>query len=280
MRPACWGHRGSSTVTTRYGPPAARRVAISRAQEMLATPMSPWRYDAAVVAASTEHHRALALPIILAGLPLLIEKPVCPSLAQTREVVDASRAAGTPLQCGLLERFNPAVVTALRMVEAPCYVRAERHSPYASRIRTGVGWDLLVHDVDLVVRAFGGQARVSRGEIAPLPRARQFRSTKPALFAANVERNLAWRRRGPATGVPRRRSGHAALAARFDAAPADFRFATAVMGAAEIFRHSPHAKDWSYALVQEIAQSTAGNAERDEFVKLLGAARKVAVAAR
>ena len=39
------------------------------------------------------------------------------------------------------------------MVEAPCYVRAERHSPYASRIRTGVGWDLLVHDVDLVVRA-------------------------------------------------------------------------------------------------------------------------------
>ena len=119
--------------------------------------------DAAVVAASTEHHRALALPIILAGLPLLIEKPVCPSLAQTREVVDASRAAGTPLQCGLLERFNPAVVTALRMVEAPCYVRAERHSPYASRIRTGVGWDLLVHDVDLVVRAFGGQAPHSVG---------------------------------------------------------------------------------------------------------------------
>ena len=86
-----------------------------------------------------------------------------PSLAQTREVVDASRAAGTPLQCGLLERFNPAVVTALRMVEAPCYVRAERHSPYASRIRTGVGWDLLVHDVDLVVRAFGGQAPHSVG---------------------------------------------------------------------------------------------------------------------
>jgi len=114
--------------------------------------------DAAVVAASTEHHHALALPIIAAGLPLLIEKPVCPSLAQTREVVEASHAAGTPLQCGLLERFNPAVLTALRMLEAPCYIRAERHSPYAARIKTGVGWDLLVHDVDLVVRAFGGLA--------------------------------------------------------------------------------------------------------------------------
>lgn len=119
--------------------------------------------DAAVVAASTEHHRGLALPIIAAGLPLLIEKPVCPSLAQTREVVHASRAAGTPLQCGLLERFNPAVVTALQMIQEPCYIRAERHSPYAARIKTGVGWDLLVHDVDLVVRAFGGLAPTSLG---------------------------------------------------------------------------------------------------------------------
>ena len=44
----------------------------------------------------------------------------------------------------------------MAMLEAPRYVRAERHSPYAPRIKTGVAWDLLVHDVDLVVRAFGG----------------------------------------------------------------------------------------------------------------------------
>lgn len=112
--------------------------------------------DAAVVAASTEHHFALANPIIDAGLPLLIEKPVCPSLAQTEQVVSRSAKAGTPLMCGLLERFNPAVVVALSMLEGPRYVRAERHSPYAPRIKTGVAWDLLVHDVDLVVQVFGG----------------------------------------------------------------------------------------------------------------------------
>lgn len=112
--------------------------------------------DAAVVAASTEHHYDLALPLIEAGLPLLVEKPVCPSLEQSDEVVAASRKAGTPLMCGLLERFNPAVLVAMKMMDAPRYVRAERHSPYAPRIRTGVAWDLLVHDVDLVVRAFGG----------------------------------------------------------------------------------------------------------------------------
>lgn len=113
--------------------------------------------DAVVLAAPTEYHFGLAKDVIAAGLPLLVEKPVCPSLAQTQEVLDASVAAGTPLMCGLLERFNPAVQVAMQMVEQPVYLRMQRHSPYAPRIKTGVAWDLLVHDVDLVVRAFGGE---------------------------------------------------------------------------------------------------------------------------
>lgn len=113
--------------------------------------------DAVVIAAPTEHHYELALSVIAAGLPLLIEKPVCPSLAQTEAIVEASRRAGTPLVCGLLERFNPAMIVARQMLSEPLLVRAERHSPYAPRITTGVAWDLLVHDVDLVVQVFGGE---------------------------------------------------------------------------------------------------------------------------
>ena len=109
-----------------------------------------------MIAAPTEHHHRLAVPVIEAGLPLLIEKPVCPSVADTEEIIAASERAGTPLMCGLLERFNPAVMVAFAMTEQPLHVRTERHSPYVPRIDTGVAWDLLVHDVDLVVRAFGG----------------------------------------------------------------------------------------------------------------------------
>jgi len=65
------------------------------------------------------------------------------------------------------------------------------------------------------------------------------------------------------------------LFASFDKAPKDLRFAAAVMGAAEIFRQSPYAKTWSYELVTEIAKSAAGNAERDEFVKLLQQAKSI-----
>jgi hypothetical protein len=117
--------------------------------------------DAAVIAAPTEHHHRLALPVIEAGLPLLIEKPVCPSVADTEEIVAASERAGTPLMCGLLERFNPAVMVAFAMAEQPLHVRTERHSPYVPRIKTGVAWDLLVHDVDLVVRFGDGIATAS-----------------------------------------------------------------------------------------------------------------------
>jgi Ca-activated chloride channel homolog len=75
----------------------------------------------------------------------------------------------------------------------------------------------------------------------------------------------------------------AKLAERFDAAPADLRFATAVMGGAEVFRQSPHARGWNYDALVEIAKSAAqDSAERREFVSLLETARPVlrAVASR
>lgn len=112
--------------------------------------------DAVVVAASTEYHYDIAQQVLARDLPLLIEKPVCPSLEQTEQILSESERRGLPIMCGLLERYNPAVVLARTMIEAPVYVRAERHSPYAPRIKTGVAWDLLVHDVDLVVQLFGG----------------------------------------------------------------------------------------------------------------------------
>jgi Ca-activated chloride channel family protein len=68
-----------------------------------------------------------------------------------------------------------------------------------------------------------------------------------------------------------------ALAKRFEDASADFRFATSVMAAAEIFRQSQHAASWNYEQVVKIAQgaSPAGNAERAEFVALLQRARDI-----
>lgn len=113
--------------------------------------------DAAVIAASTEYHYDIAKEALDAGLPVLIEKPICPSLKQTEEILSLAERRNVPVQCGFLERFNAGVIAAQALVEEPVYVRAERHSPYWARIKTGVSWDMLVHDADLVSRLFGSQ---------------------------------------------------------------------------------------------------------------------------
>jgi predicted dehydrogenase len=116
--------------------------------------------DAVVLASATETHHKLALEVLEAGKPLLVEKPVCADLAQTEEVLSLSAERDLPIMCGLLERYNPAVMTALELIDEPVHVRAVRHSPYAPRIRTGVAWDLLVHDVDIAIQCFRGQEPV------------------------------------------------------------------------------------------------------------------------
>jgi len=111
--------------------------------------------NAVVIAAATEAHYELAMRVLSQGIPLLIEKPVADSLLHTREILDNADAGDIPFMCGLLERFNPAVITARSVIDAPLHVTATRHSPYAPRIRTGVAWDLLVHDVDLAIAIMG-----------------------------------------------------------------------------------------------------------------------------
>ncbi|GCE77695.1 Gfo/Idh/MocA family protein [Cellulomonas biazotea] len=113
--------------------------------------------DAVIVAAATEAHFELAKQVIEAGVPLLVEKPVTDRLEQTIEVLELSEQRDVPVMCGLLERYNPAVLTARSILEEPIHVTGVRHSPYAPRIKTGVAWDLLVHDVDLAFQVLPGE---------------------------------------------------------------------------------------------------------------------------
>lgn len=135
------------------------RLAGERVAERFATKWVPEPelsgIDAVVIAAPTPVHHDYAMAIIEAGLPLLVEKPIADTLDQVEEIIDASRRRGTALMCGLLERFNPAVRTAAEIARLPLHIATVRHSPYAERIRTGVASDLLIHDIDLVVRLMG-----------------------------------------------------------------------------------------------------------------------------
>lgn len=110
--------------------------------------------DAVIVAAPTHHHVDVALEVIEAGIPLLVEKPLADDFEGTRTLIERSEAVGVPLSCNLVERFNPAVMLASSIIENPVQFSAVRHSPYVSRVRTGVASDLAIHDIDLALRLF------------------------------------------------------------------------------------------------------------------------------
>jgi predicted dehydrogenase len=113
--------------------------------------------DAVVVAAPTQFHHEISREVLAGGLPLLVEKPLTHSLQTSIELVEQARRCGGVLMCGLLERFNAAVRTAMEIARDPIHAMSVRHSPYASRIRTGVAEDLMLHDVDIVLELFGSE---------------------------------------------------------------------------------------------------------------------------
>ncbi|WP_072806047.1 Gfo/Idh/MocA family protein [Rhodococcoides yunnanense] len=112
--------------------------------------------DAVVIAAATQVHYAIASRVLALGKAVLVEKPLAATYEQSVDLVRTAEASGIPLMCGLLERFNPAVRTAREFIGDVWQVTGIRHSPFVSRIATGVATDLLIHDVDLAI-GFVGQ---------------------------------------------------------------------------------------------------------------------------
>src|SRR5207244_3785267 len=89
--------------------------------------------DAAIVATNAETHAEVAATLLGAGIPLLIEKPLSPLLGEARLIVETSRRLGVPVSCGFVERFNPVVRTAERLMHEDfgpaLHLVGIRHSP-------------------------------------------------------------------------------------------------------------------------------------------------------
>jgi predicted dehydrogenase len=110
------------------------------------------RVDAVSIATPTTTHRDVAMPLIEAGIHVLIEKPLAEDPVSGRELVDAAKEKGVVLQVGHIERFNPAFRAAKEVINDPRYVVCDRLSPYAFRSRDiSVVLDLMIHDLDILL---------------------------------------------------------------------------------------------------------------------------------
>jgi len=108
--------------------------------------------DAVSVVVPTDRHAEVALRLLAGGSHLLIEKPLCASLAEAEQVLAASREAGRIVQVGHIEHFNPVMAFLEREIHRPRYLTAERLAPYQPRgTEVGVVLDLMIHDIGIVL---------------------------------------------------------------------------------------------------------------------------------
>jgi predicted dehydrogenase len=108
--------------------------------------------DAATIAVPTVSHLDVALPLIDAGISVLVEKPLASSLDQADQMIEAANRRGVVLAAGHTERFNPAVVAALPLVSAPRFIEVHRLGTFPDRsLDIDVIFDLMIHDLDLLL---------------------------------------------------------------------------------------------------------------------------------
>ncbi len=118
------------------------------------------RVDAVSVVTPTIHHHQVAAAFLRAGMPVLVEKPVCRTVAEADDLIALADKACVPFQVGHIERFNPAFEELVRRPIRPKFVEAERHGPYTGRsIDIGAVLDLMIHDLDLLLSLIGSPVK-------------------------------------------------------------------------------------------------------------------------
>lgn len=134
-------------------PEAAERVAATHGCQALTDPSElAGRVEAAVVATPTGLHAAVALPLLAAGIDLLVEKPIAATVEDARAIVTTARRHGRVVAVGHVERFNPAWRLAVERIGRPVSIEAARLAPFTFRsMDVGVVHDLMIHDIDLVL---------------------------------------------------------------------------------------------------------------------------------
>ena len=142
--------------------------------------------DGAIVAAPTGRHEEVGLRCIEAGVPALIEKPICATVESAERLNRAAEQAGVPLLVGHHRRYNPAAAAAKRLLDDGalgrlvgvsaiwCVCKPDSYYEAAWRRQPGGGPVLtnLIHEIDLL--------RYLAGDI-----------TEVAGFTANAVRGFA-----------------------------------------------------------------------------------------
>jgi predicted dehydrogenase len=100
----------------------------------------------------TKEHARIGCRLLDAGLDVLVEKPMAASLEEADRLIASARRSGGILQVGHVERFNPAVAAAQKIVSRPMFFEVHRLGIFTPRsLDIDVVYDVMIHDLDILL---------------------------------------------------------------------------------------------------------------------------------
>jgi len=131
----------------------AKTVAEQHGCEAYADPAALiGKVDAVSIVVPTSLHLAVARPYLDAGVHMLMEKPLAPTLEESAQLVELAEQAGVIFQVGHLERFNAGVMALGERCRNPRFLEVHRLGTFVERATdVDVVTDLMIHDIDIVM---------------------------------------------------------------------------------------------------------------------------------
>jgi predicted dehydrogenase len=149
------------------------------------------RADAVIIATPTTTHADLGSFFLERGLDVLVEKPIAAELAEADALVALARARGRVLQVGHVERYNPAIQSALARVRVPQFIEGHRLGVFTSRsLDVDVVLDLMIHDLQIVAEIAGSPATEIRAVGMPVLTSRVDIASARIAFVGGCVANL------------------------------------------------------------------------------------------
>ena len=116
--------------------------------------------DIVDIVTPTGTHYRLASEALTSGKHVFIEKPVCATMEEARELLQMAGERGLKVQVGHVERFNPAFQAIAHYGFQPMFVEGHRLAQFNPRgTDVSVVLDLMIHDLDLVLHMIHSPVR-------------------------------------------------------------------------------------------------------------------------
>jgi predicted dehydrogenase len=108
--------------------------------------------EAVSIAVPTLSHYPITKDFFLAGVDVLLEKPITATVQEAQELNALAQEKDVIFQVGHVERFNGALSAMNGVLKNPLFIESYRLSPFSGRgTDVDVILDLMIHDIDIIL---------------------------------------------------------------------------------------------------------------------------------